>query len=344
MIDSSPVSIHVDRLIIDDAVTEQSVLSPEMIMRVKESFSLADNLLARGGLKRVVGTRYHADDAYQALIDSGTYHTRIYPATVDGTPTGEPVLLTKEELMEKRRTQDTYTFQCQMLLNPKREEGFGFDKDWLEFWPAENYENLNLYILVDPSGGASKSADYTAMIVVGYGPDDNYYIVDMVRDHLGLTAKADILFDWHRKYHPRGVHYEDVGLQSDIAHFKDRMERENYRFRIDPLKHGGRSKKQKRIPSLEPLFREHRIYLPNTCVKRMSDGSKVDIVKTFINDEYSVWPLCKHDDMLDVMAYINDIQVRKPNRRPKVDKSAGGRSISLARKSTGTYGAVYGGY
>ena len=343
MIDSSPVSIHVDRLIIDDAVTESSVITPEMILRVKESFSLADNLLSRKGIKRVVGTRYHADDAYQGLIESEVYHTRIYPATADGTPLGEPVMLTREELMEKRRTQDTYTFQCQMLLNPKREEGFGFDTEWLEYWPADNCENLNLYLLADPSGGESKNADYTAMVILGYGPDENYYIVDMIRDHLGLMARASAIFEWHRKYKPRCVYYEDVGLKSDIAYFKKRMDEENYRFRIEPLKPAGR-KKERRIMALEPLFRERRIFLPATCMRRLSNGRKVDVVKAFINEEYSVWPLAKHDDMLDVLAYISDIEVRKPNRRRVSRSKASEHLVNLVPKTAGTYGAVSGGY
>ena len=45
-------------------------------------------------------------------------------------------------------------------------------------------DGLSRYILVDPASEKKKDNDYTAMVVIGLGADDNYYILDIVRDRL----------------------------------------------------------------------------------------------------------------------------------------------------------------
>ena len=82
--------------------------------------------------------------------------------------------------------------------------------------------------MVDPANEKKKENDYTAVFVVGLGSDDHYYILDIVRDRLSLTERADLLFELHRKWQPLKIGYEKYGMQSDIEHFKYRMQREGY--------------------------------------------------------------------------------------------------------------------
>ncbi len=152
--------------------------------------------------------------------------------------------------------------------------------------------------------------------LIGLGSDRNYYIVKWVRDRLSLTEKANILFKWHQEYQPVGVGYEQYGLQSDIEHYQDRMQRDNYRFGIAPL--AGRLAKVERIGRLVPLFSQGRIWLPETCPYTQYDGAVVDLTRSFVNDEYRAHPFEVHDDMLDCLARIldDDLGASFPQGKP----------------------------
>lgn len=304
LVDSQPTSKHFDVMIYDDVVTRENVTTPDMIQKTTEAWELSINLGADGGRRRYIGTRYHFNDSYRTIISRGVVTPRIYTATVDGTPHGEPVLMNKESLAEKRKAMGPYTFACQMLLNPIADENQGFKRGWIKHHKGSDGSSMNKYIIIDPANEKKKGSDYTAIIVIGMGEDENYYLLDMVRDRLNLTQRADAVFRLHRKWRPLRVGYEKYGMQADIAYIRERMERENYRFDICEL--GGTLAKIDRIKQLVPLFESHRVYLPESLYKTDYEGKLVDLVEAFINEEYEAFPVSVHDDMLDALARITD--------------------------------------
>jgi predicted phage terminase large subunit-like protein len=267
--------------------------------KTTEALSLSYNLGAQGGRRRFIGTRYHFNDSYRTVIERGSAKPRIYPATIDGKVDGEPVFLTRKVLADKRADMGPYVFGAQMLLDPTADETQGFKEEWLKY-AGVTTRGHNIVILFDPASSKKKGSDYTAAWCLGLGPDRNVYVHDMLRDRLSLTERADILFAWHRKWQPMAVGYEQYGLQADIEHFRDRMERENYRFDITPL--GGGMAKADRIRRLIPWFEKGRIYLPPKLAKANYEGRSEDLVQTFIRDEYRAFPVSAHDDMLDALA------------------------------------------
>lgn len=303
LVDGQPTSRHFSLIIYDDVVTRESVTTPDMIQKTTDAWELSLNLLSENGRKRYIGTRYHFNDTYRVIMERKAARPRIYAATVDGTVDGEPVLLPRQQLTEKRIEMGSYTYACQMLMDPKADETQGFNDNWLRFWEPTT-ANLNIYILCDPASEKKTSSDYTVIMVIGLGADDNYYLIDALRDRLNLKERADALFGFHREYRPNEVGYEKYGMQADIEHMEDRMNRENYRFAITELK--GNIPKNDRIRKLTPLFEAGRIYIPRVLWKRTYDGRSVDLIQSFIQDEYRAFPVGVHDDMLDCMARICD--------------------------------------
>lgn len=309
--DSQPTGPHFDIRVYDDVVTQASVNTPEMMFKTTNSYELSQFLGEKDGVQRYAGTFYHHADTSNQIIDRGVLKPRIYPATVDGTADGELVFLSQKRYNELRASMTEYNFNAQLLCNPSADSIRGFDKAWLNYWPAHHFNNLNLYLLCDPASSQKKDSDYSVFMVVGVGPDENYYVVTMVRDRLSLTQKADTLFALYRQYKPKIVGYEKYGMQSDIEHYKERMNRENFRFHITEL--GGKTKKEDRIGRLEPLFKQGKIYLPETCVRVNHEGKAEDLTKVFVDSEYSQFPFPRHDDMLDCLARIFDIHVSAPD-------------------------------
>jgi predicted phage terminase large subunit-like protein len=303
LVDGQPISKHFRLRVYDDVVTRESVNTPEMMAKTTEMLELSYNLGSRDGIKRFIGTRYHFNDSYRTLMERGTATPRLYPATIDGKVDGEPIFLTREELTEKRRDMGPYVFGAQMLQDPTADDKQGFKEEWLRY-TATTTRGHNLVILGDAASSKKKGSDYTAMWLLGLGPDRKVYVHDMIRDRLSLTERADRLFAWHRKYRPVAVGWEEYGLMADREHFEDRMARDNYRFDITPL--GGRMAKNDRIRRLIPWFEGGRIYLNPAIQKTDYEGRLVDLTQSFINDEYRAFPVAPHDDMLDALARFLD--------------------------------------
>jgi len=304
LIDGQPTGKHYFARIYDDVVTIDNCRSPQMIEKTTEAWELSINLGADGGLSRYIGTRYHFNDTYKTIMERKAAIPRVYTATVDGSVNGDPVLLSREALDEKRRFMGSYTFASQMLLNPNADDTQGFKEQDLRYYDFSSSHNLNVYIVVDPANEKKKSSDYTVMCVIGLGPDHNYYLLDLIRDRLNLRERGDNLFRLHKKWNPLGIGYEQYGMMADIAYIEEKMSRENYHFSLNKL--GGNLSKIDRISRLIPIFEQGRFLIPAQMHYTDYEGKTRDLINIFINQEYKAFPVSEHDDMLDAMARILD--------------------------------------
>lgn len=318
LVDGQPTSKHFKILCYDDVVTRESVTSTEMIGKTTDAWALSLNLGAIGGYRRYIGTRYHYNDTYKVILDREAAIERRHPATKDGTSDGEPVLLSREELARKRREMGVYIFGCQMLQDPKADSVMGFNVDDIRLASRMNHADFNLYILVDPASEKKKENDYTVMVVIGLGPDENYYLVDMIRDRLNLTEKAKKLINLHKKYKPVDVGYEQYGMQADIHHIEYVQDMMNYRFKIKPLG-GNKVSKEDRIRRLVPVIEYSRFYIPSRLIYIDLEGKPHDLAHELLWEEVDPFPVGTHDDMLDAISRIMDPEF--PTEFPEADKA-----------------------
>lgn len=304
LVDGQPTSKHYKRMVYDDVVTRESVYTAEMIAKTTEAWELSRNLSSEGGATRYIGTRYHYNDTYKTMMER-SIAPRIYAATDDGTIEGKPVHLSRARLDEKYTEMGPYTFGCQMLQDPTADRVQGFREEWLREYQSMQRHGLNVCILVDAASEKKKESDYTSFTVLGFGGDRNIYVLDLVRDRLSLTERLNKLFELHAHWKPSDVGYEKYGMMADIEAARAEMERRNYRFTIREL--GGSMPKNDRIRRLIPDFEQGRIYLPKQLFRKDYQSRVVDLVKSFIDEEYKAFPVAGHDDMLDSFSRLYDL-------------------------------------
>jgi predicted phage terminase large subunit-like protein len=174
---------------------------------------------------------------------------------------------------------------------------------------------MNLALLVDPANSKTRTSDYTGIAVIGKGTDENYYLLDAVRDRLNVRERVKFVIDLHRKWRPQKVGYERYGMQTDIEYLKACQAQENYRFEVTEL--GGQLSKIDRINRLIPLFADGSFYLPESLTRTLDDGKTVDVIHALVEEELLAWPVPAHDDLLDAMARIFDIELPWPKIRDK---------------------------
>lgn len=307
LVDGQPTSKHYKLMVFDDVVTRESITSPEMIEKTTKAWEDAQNLTVSDGSGKIrhIGTRWHFADTYREIIKRGSAIPRIH-TEVDKD--GNLALWTPEIQAKKRKDMGPYTYACQIKQDPGESVREGFKREWLLYWPADTAKGMNIYILCDPAGEKKKENDYTVFMVIGTLSDENYYTIRMIRDRLNLVERGDILFRLHREYKKISrevkVGYEKYGKDSDIEYYQERMTRENYRFRIIPL--GGAVAKNDRIRKLIPLYEAGRMFLPDRQMYTNYEHETIDMVQTFIEEEYLWFPFPTHDDMLDCQARILD--------------------------------------
>jgi predicted phage terminase large subunit-like protein len=306
LVDGMPTGRHFRVRVYDDVVTMASVSTPEMVAKTTEAFQLSDNLGSIGGAIRVYGTRYAFGDSYEAMLASGMLKPRIYACTVDGTDNFAPEncrLMPPEVLVQKRQAQGPYVFAAQLLLNPAGDTSMGFQRSWLAYMEGTPHAaGLNVYLVVDPAHSKKKGSDYTVMCVIGVGRDGVYRLLDMVRDRLNLTEKAQTLIELWGRWRPIRVGYERIGMQSDTQHIRQEQHRQSISFPIIEL--GATTPKVDRIRKLVPLFEQGKLLLPRYLHRTGYDGKTVDLIRALVEEEYVTFPYGGHDDMLDCIAMI----------------------------------------
>lgn len=178
LVDGQPTSKHFFVRVYDDVVTRESVYTPEMVKKTTESWELSINLGARGGIERYIGTRYMDSDTYEVMINRGVAKPRIYPATENAQPDGEPVFLSKEELQDKLKKMGSYTFACQMLQSPIAQGDALFKREDFKRYDIDDVpEFLNKFGASDYAV-THEDGDYTEHGVGGFDEDENLYFVD----------------------------------------------------------------------------------------------------------------------------------------------------------------------
>ena len=132
------------------------------------------------------------------------------------------------------------------------------------------------------------------------------------------------------------VGYERYGSTSDLEYFDEMMQRDKDAFEIVELAwpREGPGSKIDRVQRLEPYFRAGRFYLPAVAKEetkaqarvkaegqpfrvysptfRMDEEKRRYSLNKSLLDEYLVFPFGVHDDLIDAISRIEDIEAEPP--------------------------------
>jgi len=354
LVDGQPTGSHFGLIIYDDVVTEKSVTSPDMILKTTEMWELS--LFMRGEPQNpedqprvwYIGTRYNFADTYAVMLQREIATPRIYPATDDGLPDGNPVYLSETQWNQKKKEVSSQTLACQMLQNPLAGQEQEFKPDWIRRWEVRP-KTLNVAILVDPASSKKKGTSNTAFAVIGIGHGLNKYLLDGACHKMSLTERWEMLkylrAKWMRQpgIQTVAVGYEKYGMQSDIEHFHEMMILENNHFPITELNwpREGLDSKDDRIRRLIPDHQNWRFFYPwepdpnkpnevDTPLMRKADennnsyliakpikrknhnGQIYNVVDWFLRNEYLFFPATTSKDFFDAMSRIYDMEINAP--------------------------------
>lgn len=260
----------------------------------------------------VINTRWHTDDLVGRLLakeesdrlneveDYDEWIVINFPAIASEDEQyrkqGEALWPQKFPLTKLRKTENTlgpYEFAALYQGSPITSENQEFKEAWLKTrtWQEVDALNTRKFATIDP-GGKEVENDYTG-IIRNYVDQQNNWNLRAMRIHFGSDELINYIFRLHDEgFEKIGVE-ETVYLRAIEPFFKQECRKRNKFPNIEPLKHSGRNK-EVRIRGLIPRYSSGSIY--------HVEGECKDLT-----DEMMVFPKGAHDDVLDALAYQNDI-------------------------------------
>ncbi len=307
---------HFDRIIYDDAETPRTVETAASIEKAYNKISLAVNTGKTENLGLCfVGTFYARDDLYVKMIRNGMVDEAIIQPCCEQD--GTPICYSQDVLEKKISKMGPDAAYTQMFCDPSVNSQASFDVHWIKKWKADYWDDLNVYMFVDPAGSKQKTTnDNTVIIVVGVDNNANLMVLYMVRDKLTQEQKFQNLVSLYQRYRPLETYYEEESMQADIALMNNYMEQYHFRFSISPFSMKKFGKKEHRISKLQSPFKRGKIYLPEQCWGVNYLGKDEDYINSFITQEYMGFPVISHDDALDILAtayiYLETGNIQSP--------------------------------
>jgi len=293
---------HGDVLMLDDIVApEAEQYSPWTVegrAKLDTWYSfVVGSVLNPGGEVVGVGTRYHAKDIYQKLIDlqkeeidkygeivstEKLYNIMVRVVEKDGEflwprkagPDGKAYGFNKKELATKKANYlDKAKFYSQYYQNPSNPEDSAFT-DQFQYYDKSHLRNengrwymggsiLNVYSAVDIASTMEKRSDYTTIVTIGIDSENRRYVLHIDRFQTDrISFIVDRLFMVVDKWRPRRVKIEVVAAQKFVyTSTLDAMRERNVFFNLDEYKPQGRGNKEIRINNtLEPLYKNQLVF------------------------------------------------------------------------------------
>ena len=300
------VSRHYDVIIEDDLVSEDHLISKEQMDKVISWHQYKESLFVSPGkgLDVLIGTRWAHFDLLSHVME--TEHDRVRyvrSATENGVPIF-PEEFTLQELERLLTVMGPYRYSCQYLNDPTQDTGRKFEEQWLQYFDLLPEGRYAYYVACDPAasvfkagGGVAKDSDFTALVTIAVNTEGDIFVVDVVCDRIGVDEFVYELFRVVEMYHPVGVGIETNAFQRALLFpIKAEMKRSNTYFPITELKASRAATKQLRILALQPYFANKSIRIRKDCKELLH--------------EYRLFPLAKHDDVLDALSYV--VQMHRP--------------------------------
>lgn len=225
---TSITGLHCDIAVLDDVVVKENAYTEDGREKTKQQYSLLSSIEGTGSQEWVVGTRYHPRDLYNDMLemeieifdDSGDIVEKqslyeVYQTQVEdrGDGTGQFAWPRQQrsdgkwfgfnvhELAKKRAQYlDKIQYRAQYYNDPNAYETSVIKREWFQYYDTKFIQRvagrwffkdrrLNIFAAVDFAFSLRKTADYTAIVVIGVDKDYNYYVLDIDRFKTELISE-----------------------------------------------------------------------------------------------------------------------------------------------------------
>lgn len=226
-------------------------------------------------------------------------------------------VIPKHVLEKRRATMSSTAVKQELEASFEAQGGGSFKEQYIKYADKPTAEGSR-YIAVDLAGfgtgnGMVKSVvrklDEHAIAVVHVSPD-GWFVEDMIHGRWDVRETALRIVKAYRDYRPVGIGIESGALKNAIGpYLDDEMRRLRSYFTPQPLTHQKTKKTDRIIWALQGRLEKGRLILKNAPWNRDFVSQLLDFPNKFA-----------HDDLIDSVAYIDQIAVTNYNVDVEVEE------------------------
>ena len=210
-------------------------------------------------------------------------------------------LIDKKEIDRAKKSMSSYAFRQEFMASFEARGSEMFKEDWVSF--EENEPEGDYYIAVDLAGfeelgkkNKTKNLDNTAIAVAKVN-QQGWWIADIIVGRWTLDQTAVKIFKAVQDYKPIAVGIErGIAKQAVMSPLTDLMAKYSRFFRVEELTHGNKKKIDRVMWALQGRFENGLISL-----------NKGNWNIQFMDELFQFPDVLTHDDMVDALAYIDQL-------------------------------------
>jgi predicted phage terminase large subunit-like protein len=321
--------------ILDDLLTDTDAKSPTIIGNVNDIiYKAVKQALHPTNFKIIyLGTPFNAKDPLYVAIESGAWKASVFPVCERFPVSRKDFRGAWEDRFTYQSILNSHTvatkvgnvssFYQEMMLRIHSDEDQMIDPktiNQVEYAEEmKNKEEHNFYITTDFATSEKDSADYSVMVIWKHDDKDHLVIVDAYLKKSRMKGNIDALFDFVAKYQPKLVGIEVSGQQGGfIDWIQMEMRRRGEYFTLAKQKGrehtndlGIKPNKNKimRLEAMLALFNRGQISICEEVVKSAYGKELFQELELATPRGF----LSKHDDAVDGMTQLMDINIFKPS-------------------------------
>lgn len=318
--------------VMDDLVSDDDARSPTVIAAIKDTVHKAvEYALHPKRSKRIwLGTPFNANDPLYEAVESGVWHTSVYPVCEKFPCSREDFRGAWEDRFDYDYVNEKYQnamaqgkvkdfYQELMLQIMSDEDRLVLDSD-IQWYNLTNLmqrkDNFNFYITTDFATSEKTSADFSFISVWAVNDKGYFFWVDGVCERQTMDKNIDDLFRLVSQYKPQSVGIEVSGQQGGFIPWIQReMFAKNIFFTLASNENSTNpgirptGTKLERFNIVVPDFKLKRMYFP--IEKKTSKPLKEMLLEL---SQASVGGFrSKHDDALDTISMLPAMQIWRPS-------------------------------
>lgn len=314
------------KIIILDDIQDHDDSRSETITETDWNWFLSD-IIFLGKKSRIflIGNNLGEKCVIERVIKNATelkFEAIKIPIMIDGKSTWEE----KQSVKDIERERDSYAkmgkldiWYAEKMCQALAQESKIFHEDDYRYYSPQRKEDLiqrcNVYACLDPASSTNPSACYRAITITGVDADNYWFLLDCKYGRWDSSETIDKIFDVVLKFRLKNFYIEKGWYVQVIEPFLTKeMQRRNIFFNVIPLEHAKQGSKLERIKLLQPRFKAHTIYFPDTADWLGEFKAELaGVTKDEIKSEYI--------DCVDALAMTEQVALPPTNARVSYNQS-----------------------
>ncbi len=316
--------MHYDIHIYDDTMTEKNAQTDDTIEKIIRWYETSLNLMDRGGVKIIIGTRYRDNDLYGWLEE----HSPLPFYCRKAIENNEYVWTDKlsiDRVKKMERELSSYVFSCQYMNEPIALADQEFKEDWIREWDCDiirerfvdnpvndDFELIkqwtgghNVFLAIDPNRSkvVRKRNDYCVIMAAGMDTAGNIFVYDFYRGK--PTSSLDMVqtfCNWFQRWNPVKAKQEMYGGDEHLVDLikQELKKRELPVSRFSGFKVTRWETPEYKIREMQSHFEQGKVWIGKG--KKWHDF-KYELLR---------FPNGKHDDIITALALVVTQMAFKP--------------------------------